>query len=515
MSDPQSAGSVEPSIAAVVVLAAGAGTRMRSSLPKVLHPIAGRPLLWHALGAAAQVRPERLVAVIGHGREQVGSYLDDAHPDVLQVVQEAQLGTGHAVEQALAVLPGSGTILVTYGDVPLLTAATLDRLAAEHHASGNAVTVLTAVVADPSGYGRIVRDPSGELTGIVEHRDADADQLSIPEINSGVYAFDGEVLTAALAQLTPSNAQGERYLTDVVSMARADGHRVGTVITSDATETEGVNDRVQLAELSRRLNARLVRAAQLAGVTVHDPARTWLHADVRIGQDTELLPGTSLEAGTVVGSGCVIGPDTTLSGCEVADGASVVRSHCIGASIGRSATVGPFSFLRAGTALGEEAKVGAFVEIKNSAIGDAAKVPHLSYVGDARVGAGSNLGAGTITANYDGQAKHATTIGENAFVGSDSTLVAPVTIGDGAYVGAGSTVTQDVAAGDLAVARGRQHAVTGWVLRRRNGTASERSASSALSAGHRAGDPPGPRAGGEVESQVDSEVDGRADDTAG
>lgn len=469
-----------PVISAVIVLAAGPGTRMRSALPKVLHPMAGKPLLWHALNAAAALAPEQLIAVIGHGREQVGGYLREEHPQVRQAVQHEQLGTGHAVASALDGAPApTGTVLVTYGDVPLLSGDTLRALAAEHQRAGNAVTVLTALVPDPTGYGRIVRDPTGALMAIVEQRDADAQQLQIREINSGVYAFDGAVLTAALGRLTADNAQGERYLTDVVALARGDGHPVGTMRSDDAAQTEGVNNRVQLADLSRELNARLVRLAQLSGVTVTDPATTWLHADVQIGADTQLLPGTSLEAGTVVGSGCLIGPDTTLSACRVADGASVVRSHCIGASIGPGAGVGPYTFLRPGADLGESAKAGAFVEIKNSALGRRAKVPHLSYVGDATIGAGTNVGAGTITANYDGMHKFPTVIGENAFIGTDSTLIAPVTIGDGAYVAAGSTVTGDVEPGDLAVARGRQHTVKGWVLRRRAGTAGDRSARSA------------------------------------
>ena len=480
MSDVPDAGSPRPEISSVVVLAAGAGTRMRSALPKMLHPIAGKPLLWHAITAAAALQPADLVAVIGHGRVEVGGYLSAEHPQVRQAVQEQQLGTGHAVASAMdASAEFTGTVLVTYGDVPLLTSDTLRRLAIEHQREGNAVTVLTAVVEDPTGYGRILRDSDGALTAIIEQKDADVVQREIREINSGVYAFDGAVLTAALSRLTSANAQGEQYLTDVVAMARGDGHPVGTFLTAEAAETEGVNDRVQLAELSRQLNARLVRKAQLAGVTVNDPATTWIHADVQIGPDTQLLPGTSLEAGTVVGSGCVIGPDTTLSACRVGDGATVLRSHCVGASIGPSASVGPFSYLRAEAVIGERAKVGAYVEVKKSTLGAAAKVPHLSYIGDTMIGAGTNIGAGTITANYDGVSKSATVVGVNAFVGTNSTLVAPVTIGDGVYVGAGSTVTGDVEAGDLAVARGRQRAVKGWVLRRRAGTASDRSARAA------------------------------------
>ena len=427
--------------------------------------------------------------MIGHGREQVGPYLTESLPQVQLAVQDEQLGTGHAVACGLAGLAeASGTVLVTYGDVPLLSSDTLRRLAVEHERAGNAVTVLTAVVENPTGYGRIVRDGSGQVSAIVEQKDADENVRGIREINSGVYAFDGAILAGALTRLTAANAQGERYLTDVVALARADGHDVGTLVTEDAAETEGVNDRVQLADLGRQLNARLVRKAQLAGVTVTDPATTWIHADVEVGPDTHLLPGTSLEAGTRIGSGCVIGPDTTLSACTVADGATVLRSHCLGADIGAGASVGPYSFLRPETTLSRGSKVGAFVEVKKSTLGVKAKVPHLSYIGDATIGAGSNIGAGTITANYDGVTKSATVVGENVFVGSDSTLVAPVTIADGAYVGAGSTVTVDVDAGDLAVARGRQRAVKGWVLRRREGTASDRSARTA-GAGAPATDP--------------------------
>ncbi len=478
-----------PIISSVIVLAAGAGTRMRSSTPKVLHPIAGKPLLWHAVTAAASLHPASLVAVVGHGREQVGAYLTQEHPTVRQAVQTEQLGTGHAVASALdGAVELTGTVLVTYGDVPLLTGQTLGLLAQEHQRAGNAVTVLTALVDDPTGYGRIVRDSSGALVSIVEQKDADGGQRDIREINSGVYAFDAVVLTAMLSRLTSANAAGERYLTDVVSLARRDGHPVGTLVSPEAAETEGVNDRVQLADLSRRLNARLIRTAQLAGVTVDDPATTWIHADVRIGPDTQLLPGTSVEAGTVIGSGCVIGPDTTLSGCQVHDGATVLRSHCIGAEIGPGASVGPYSYLRAGTRLDEGSRAGAFVELKNSTLGPRAKAPHLSYLGDATVGASANVGAGAITANYDGVHKFATVIGESAFIGTDSTLVAPVTIGAGAYVAAGSTVTEDVAPGDLVVSRGRQHAVAGWVLRRRAGTRSDRAARSAGAVD--AGDPP-------------------------
>ena len=471
-------------ITAVIVLAAGAGTRMRSRRPKVLHEIAGRPLVWHALTSAAGLRPEQLVAVLGHGRDEVGQFLADSTdlPPVLVAIQDQQLGTGHACACALEVTGAlTGTVLVTYGDIPLLRTSTLEALATEHQAGRNAVTVLTAILADPTGYGRIIRGDDGEVVGIVEQKDADPDQRAIREVNSGVYAFDGTILADALGRLTDTNAAGERYLTDVVGIARGDGHRVGSVVAADAVETEGVNDRVQLAEMARTLNARLVRKAQLAGVTVHDPLTTWIHADVTIGPDTEILPGCQLQAGTSIGTGCSIGPDTTLIACKVRDEANVVRSHCHGATIGPGASVGPFTYLRPGAVLEADSKAGAFVEIKKSTVGAGSKVPHLSYVGDATIGAGVNIGAGTITANYDGDHKYPTVIGDHAFVGSDSTLVAPVTIHDGAYVAAGSTITNDLGPGDLGIARGRQHDVPEWVLRKRIGSKSATAASAALS----------------------------------
>jgi len=479
----QAAVPASTGVAAVIVLAAGQGTRMKSKRPKVLHELAGKPLIWHALASAAALRPATLVAVLGHGRDEVGSFLAEATdlPKVTTAIQDEQKGTGHACACALEVTGAlSGTVIVTYGDVPLLLPGTLQRLADVHTTSGNAVTVLTATVPNPTGYGRIIRDDAGALVKIVEQKDADDTQRAITEINSGVYAFDGDVLSDALGRLSDKNAAGERYLTDVVGIAKHDGRPVGSVHADDAVETEGVNDRVQLAELARVLNARLVRRAQLAGVTVHDPATTWVHADVTIGADTQILPGTQLTAGTVIGEGCSIGPDTTLSACTVADGATVVRSHADQAVIGAGAQVGPFSYLRPGAVLEAKAKAGAFVEIKKSVVGPGSKVPHLSYIGDTTIGAGVNIGAGTITANYDGDHKYPTVIGDQVFVGSDSTLVAPVTLGDGAYVAAGSTVTDDLGPGDLGIARGRQHVAPAWVLRKRVGTKAAAAAQSAL-----------------------------------
>lgn len=490
MSDAQSADSgsednaseSEP-VAAVIILAAGAGTRMRSTKPKMLHAIAGRPLVWHAVAAAAGLLPQQLVAVLGHEREQIEEFLAGATdlPDVITAVQDEQPGTGRATACGLAALTGpvTGTVVVTAGDVPLLSTETLAALVGGHHSAGNAITVLTASVPDPTGYGRIVRRSDGTVSGIVEHKDADGGQLTITEINSGVFAFDGAVLADALPRIGRSNAQGEQYLTDVVALAVADGHRVGTVLADDPMDIEGVNNRVQLAQLARELNDRIVRRHQLAGVTIHDPATSWIHADVTIGADTEILPGSFLQAGTTVGTGASIGPDTTLSACTVGDGARVQRSQCEGAAIGDRVTVGPFAFLRPATELGEAAHIGAHVEIKKSTIGAGAKVPHLSYIGDATIGAGTNIGAGSITANYDGVHKYPTSVGENAFVGTNCTLVAPVTVADGAYVAAGSAVTGDVPAGALGVARSRQYNSDGWVLRSRAGTTSESSARTA------------------------------------
>ncbi|MGH3903371.1 MAG: bifunctional UDP-N-acetylglucosamine diphosphorylase/glucosamine-1-phosphate N-acetyltransferase GlmU [Pseudonocardiaceae bacterium] len=464
------------SLTAAIVLAAGEGTRMHSAIPKVLHPMAGRPLVEHAVRAAAGLGPEHLVVVIGHGREAVDAHLRTVASALARkvdaAVQAEQHGTGHAVSCGLDVLPAglSGTVLVSYGDVPLLDTDTLTGLITEHHRAGQVVTMLSAVVDDPSGYGRVLRDASGALTGIVEHRDATPAEQAITEINSGIYAFDAAVLRAALRKLGPSNSQGELYLTDVVGLARADGLKVGAHSCTDPWLVAGVNDRVQLAALSAELNRRLLQRWMRAGVTVVDPASVWLDADVQLATDVVLHPGVQLHGGTLVGPGAVIGPDSTLSGCTVGQGATVVRTHAIGATVDDGAQVGPFAYLRPGSRIGERAKVGTFVETKNAELGAGAKVPHLSYVGDATIGAGSNIGAATVFVNYDGVAKHRTTVGSHARTGADNMFVAPVTIGDGAYTAAGSVITGDVPPGALAVARSHQRNVPDWVAKRRPGT---------------------------------------------
>lgn len=467
---------------AVVVLAAGEGSRMRSGTPKVLHELAGRSLIGHAVHAAAGLGPDHLVVVLGHGRDQVAAHLAELGPPVLHAVQPEQRGTGHAVRCGLDALPldFAGTVVVTYGDVPLLDTTTLRALLDQHAANQHAVTVLTTVLADPTGYGRVLRGPDGAITGVVEQRDATPEQLAVTEINSGVYAFDGKLLADALSRLTPHNAQGELYLTDVLAIAHDDGQRVGAVRAVDPWLVTGINDRAQLAAVGAELNRRLVHAAMLSGVTVVDPAAVWLDVDVRLGTDVLLRPGVQLHGRTVVGDGAVIGPDSTLTDVEVGPGASVVRTHGSGALIGPGATVGPFAYLRPGTRLGADGKIGTFVETKNADIGAGSKVPHLSYVGDASIGEHTNIGAASVFVNYDGVSKHRSVVGSHVRTGSDNMFVAPVTVGDGAYTGAGTVVRRDVPPGALAVSGGHQRNLEGWVATRRPGTAADLAARRAL-----------------------------------
>ena len=480
--------------AAVIILAAGQGTRMKSSIPKVLHRIGGRSLLGHAMYAARHVEPRHLAVVVRHERERVAAHVAEVDPGAVVADQDEVPGTGRACECGLDALPAdlTGTVLVTMGDVPLLSGETLSELTRVHEERGSAVTLLSAVVSDAGSYGRVVRDAAGELLEIMEFKDARkhreaGDEYShvvdIREYNSGIYAFDVEVLRRALGRVDQANEQGEKYLTDVIRIAREEGRTVLAHPLDDLMQTEGVNDKVQLADLGKELNRRLVEQHMRDGVIVVDPATTWIDADVTIGQDTVVRPGTQLLGATTVGADAVIGPDTTITDCEVGDGASVVRTQAEHAQIGAAATVGPFSYLRPGTVLGEGGKIGGFVETKNAQIGAGAKVPHLTYCGDATIGEGANIGAGTIFANYDGVAKHHTTVGRHSFVGSDSVLVAPVEIADGAYVGAGSTIEGDVGPGQIAVGRARQRNIDGWVARRRAGTKTAAAAEEALASG--------------------------------
>ena len=457
---------------------------MRSSTPKVLHRIGGRSLLGHLLAAVADAGAAEVAVVVGHGRELVAPHVEDCLPSARTVVQAEQLGTGHATAVGLeAIEAEQGTVLVVMGDTPLLAPATLRDLATEHRSRGHVVTVLAARLADPTGYGRLVRGGNGQLVASVEQRDASAAQLEIDEVNTGIYAFDLGWLRTALPLLGSDNAQGEAYLPDVIALARSDGLGVGAGSVRDTLQTEGVNDRVQLAALGAELNRRTLVAGMRAGATVVDPATTWVDVTVALGRDVCLLPGVQLHGSTAVADGATIGPDCTLTDVQVGAGATVVRTHGVDAVVGDGATVGPFAYLRPGTVLADGARIGTFVEAKNSHVGTGAKVPHLSYVGDTEIGAGTNIGAGTITANYDGVAKHRTVVGRDCRTGSDNVFVAPVTIGDGASTGAGAIVRRDVPPGALAVSGGPQRNHEGWVARRRPGTAQAAAAAAAEAAG--------------------------------
>jgi bifunctional UDP-N-acetylglucosamine pyrophosphorylase/glucosamine-1-phosphate N-acetyltransferase len=458
---------------------------MKSATPKVLHQVAGRSLLGHVIEAASSIEPQHLIVVVGHGREQVTAHVAEIAPWVLTVVQEEQNGTGHAVRVALAELASRGAgldggpVVVLTGDTPLLTGSTLSALLLEHSNADSAATVLTARLDDPFGYGRVVRDPDGWVASIVEDKDCDDEQRRIAEVNSGMYAFAGDGLASCLARLTTDNAQGEEYLTDVIGLLRSDGRTVSACVVSEPSEILGVNDRVQLAQTAGLMRDRINSQWMREGVSMLDPATVWLDVDVDLAADVTIRPNVTMRGPTSVATGAIIGPGTTLSACEVGERAEIIHTWADLAVIGEGAKVGPFTFLRPGTVLGTGAKAGAYVEIKNSIIGDGAKVPHLSYVGDAEVGEGTNIGAATVFVNYDGVEKHRTVVGSHARVGSDTMLIAPVTIGDGAYTAAGSVITDDVPAGAMAVGRARQRNIEDWVERRRPGSPAAQAAARA------------------------------------
>lgn len=478
---------------AVLVLAAGPGTRMRSDTPKVLHTLGGRSMLAHSLHAMTKLAPQHLVVVLGHDHQRISPLVAELAQTLGRTIdvalQDRPLGTGHAVQCGLSALPDdyAGIVVVASGDTPLLDADTLADLIATHSAATPqgkaAVTVLTTTLSDPHGYGRILRTQDNEVMAIVEQTDATPSQREIREVNTGVYAFDIAALRSALSRLSSNNAQQELYLTDVIAILRRDGHTVSARHVDDSALVAGVNNRVQLAQLGAELNRRIVASHQLAGVTVIDPATTWIDVDVAIGRDTVIHPGTQLLGRTQIGGHCVIGPDTTLTDVTVGERATVIRTHGTSSSIGDGATVGPFTYLRPGTVLGADGKLGAFVEVKNSTIGTGTKVPHLTYVGDADIGEHSNIGASSVFVNYDGTAKQRTTIGSHVRTGSDTMFVAPVTVGDGAYTGAGTVVREDVPPGALAVSAGPQRNIENWVQRKRPGTAAAQAAEAAQKAG--------------------------------
>jgi len=466
---------------AVIVLAAGQGTRMKSAKPKVLHRLAGRELIGHVVAAARELNPDHVIAVVRHQRDEVVATLSELMPDILIVDQDDVPGTGRAVEVAVASLPADfdGDVVVVSGDVPLLDSATLALLLAQHRAQSAAATVLSAILDDATGYGRVVRDADGGLDRIVEQKDASADEIAITEINSGTYVFRVGPLREQLVRITTDNTQAEKYITDVVGLLRGVGAIVSAMPVTAGWMVAGVNDRVQLAEAARRMNELIVQKWQRAGVTIEDPATTWIDADVTLNPDVEILPGTQLKGATLVQSGAIIGPDTTLVDCEVGENAVVKRTDATLSVIGAGATVGPFAYLRPNTNLGVDGKIGAFVETKNSTIGAGSKVPHLSYIGDTEVGEQSNIGAGTITANYDGVNKNRTVVGSHVRSGSHNVFVAPVRIADGAYTGAGSVIRKDVPAGSLGINVAPQRNISGWVETNRAGTAAAQAAEAA------------------------------------
>jgi len=471
----------------VVILAAGEGTRMRSARPKVLHAIAGRTLLEHVLTAAAAVEPQHVMVVVGHGRDEVIAHLDEVAPWVDTVVQVEQRGTGHAVGVALAALvegghldaTAAGPVIVLSGDTPLLTGKTVGHLLSTHADSGAAITLLSAILDDPSGYGRVVRGADDQVTAIIEHRDADESVLAISEINAGMYVFSFSVLADGLRRIGSDNAQGEEYLTDVLGIAHADGQPIVADIVSDPVEILGVNDRRQLAEAAAHMRDRINTRWMVEGVSMLDPSTVWIDVDADLAADVTVLPETFLYGPTSVASGARIGPGVTLTSCEVGEDAQVRHTVAELAVIGPRSVVGPYTYLRPGTRLGADAKAGAYVEMKNAHVGDGAKVPHLSYVGDAEIGEGTNIGAATVFVNYDGAEKHHTVVGRHVRIGSDTMLVAPVTVGDGAYTAAGSVITDDIPPGAMAVGRARQRTIEGWVSRRRPDSSSAQAAEDA------------------------------------
>ncbi len=448
-----------------VILAAGKGTRMKSKLPKALHPICGKPMTRYIIDACKDAGIKECVVVIGHGAEQVREGLGS---DVSYVIQEEQQGTGDACRQAVAALDKrSGDILVLPGDTPLVTADILKLLIHEHSQSGADATVLTAVLEDGAHYGRIIRGTDGSIKRIVEAKDASPDEIKIREINTAIYCFKLQHLQTYLRKIKPNNKQKEYYLTDVIGLMANDGLKINGVVSEDPDIVLGVNDRVQLAELGDIIRKRILKKLMLEGVTVVDPCSTYVDWDVKIGQDTILYPGTIIEKGSQIGADCLIGPSARLVNVEVGDRVTILYSQVIESTIGDGTRIGPFANIRPGCRIGQDVRVGDFVEAKNAIIGNSVSMAHLAYVGDAEVGDHTNIGAGTITCNYDGIKKNRTIIGRNAFVGSNVTLIAPVTVGDGAYIAAGSTITKDVPADSLAVARKRQEIKEGWAKRRR------------------------------------------------
>ena len=442
-----------------LILAAGKGTRMKSKLPKVLHKVGGKPMIQHVIDTAKKIGSTRQVAIIGSGADLVKKNISG----VEFVIQKEQLGTGHAVLSAKENFKDSkGTLLILCGDTPLLTTGLLNAFIAAHENSTCAATVLTAEMPDATGYGRIIHEADGSFKKIVEEKDADDEQKKIREVNSGVYCFDVQKLFAALDKVTNDNAQGEYYLPDVLPILKAQGETVGVFKAKYCIETIGINNRVQLAAADRAIRMRKDTELMESGVTIIDPNTTFIDYDVKIGQDTIIYPNTYIEGDTVIGEDCVIGPNVRFMDMKVGNRVTVQFSYCHEAEILDGVTMGPYVHIRPGTVIGQNVKIGNFVEVKNSNIGEGTKLPHLQYIGDSDVGSNVNIGCGTVTCNYDGKKKFRTNIGDNAFIGCNTNLVAPVTVEEGAYIAAGSTITKDVPKDNLAVARSRQVNIAVW-----------------------------------------------------
>ena len=463
----------------VVVLAAGEGTRMKSKSAKVLHEIAGRTIIENLLAAVKPLEAKNLTVVVGSHKDEVIEHLSKIAPKAKTIFQEKRNGTGGAAQLALASHKGDGTVLILAGDTPLLTTQTLQEFIDLHASHKNKASVLTALLPDPTGYGRIIRGGDGVILKIVEEKDATDSEKDIDEINTGVYLFESKVLSAVISKIQSNNSQKELYLTDVISLLNDQKESVHAIVSNDYTETLGINDRTQLAECAAIMRDRINNQYMLAGVSIIDPTTTWIDAGVKIEADVVIYPSSSISGESVIKSGAIIGPRTTLVDCEVGSGASVIESFATKSKIGAGAKVGPYTYLRKGTVLDSDSKAGAFVEIKNSTVGKGSKVAHLSYVGDAQIGQESNIGAATVFVNYDGENKHQTKIGDQVRIGSDTMLVAPVTIGDGAYTAAGSVINEDVPAGAIGIGRARQVNILGWVLKKRKDSKSAAAAKKA------------------------------------
>lgn len=462
-----------------IVLAAGDSKRMKSKQSKVLHKIAGRSIIENLLTAVKPLSPANLMVVVGANKDEVIEHLAKIAPEAKTVFQETRNGTGGATQLALAEHKSDGTVLILAADTPLLTNQTLTEFLQAHHDGKNIASVLTALQPDPAGYGRVIRAGDGQIVKIVEEKDATEEEKEIDEINTGVYLFDLATLRDVIKNLKNDNAQKELYLTDVISLINASGKKSHAILSNDYSETLGINDRTQLAESAAIMRDRINTNHMLNGVTILDPTTTWIDHDVKIESEVVIYPGTSITGNSLIKSEAVIGPRTTLDSCVVEEGAKVIESNCAESVIGKGAKVGPFAYLRKGTILKDESKAGAFVEIKNSTIGQASKVPHLSYVGDAEIGEESNIGAATIFVNYDGESKHKTIVGNHVRIGSDTMLVAPVSVGDGAYTAAGSVINEDVPAGAMGIGRARQVNILGWVLKKRKNSKSAAAAKKA------------------------------------